>query len=83
MVRRNSNNELIQTHKTEIKKEYGRGNRIRKQVNYRDDLLDEQLNNIYMEVESEEGQSSLIQVPKEKKVKKIKKTIDNNFEEKT
>lgn len=45
----------MQARKNEDNKEYGRGNRVRKQVNYCDDLNDEQFNSLLM---AEEGESS-------------------------
>lgn len=48
----------------EAHREYGRGNRVRKQVNYCDDENDDQFLNIADEEEEEENESSLVDVPK-------------------
>ena len=46
MVRINSISLTIQPKTTESTKEYGRGNRIRKQINYSDEALDEHMLNM-------------------------------------
>ena len=48
----------------EAHREYGRGNRVRKQVNYRDDENEDQFLNMADEEEEEENESNLIDVPK-------------------
>lgn len=53
----------MQPKKTETTKEYGRGNRVRKQVNYCDDANDDQLLNSMEDEEQQEEDSSLIDVP--------------------
>ena len=66
-------------------KEYGRGNRARRQVNYSDDLTDAQFLKLCQddEVESEEHESELVAVPtmKKGKGKKNKNQNQNLMEE--
>jgi hypothetical protein len=74
LVRRSSNGKqcLTQPKKTEKEKEYGRGNRVRKQVNYCDDANDDQFVNANDEEEEQlEDESSLIDVPKRRRRGKI------------
>lgn len=58
---------FIQPKAAEKAKEYGRGNRVRKQVNYCDDANDDQLLNSMEDEEQQEEESSLIDVPKRRR----------------
>lgn len=51
---------------TNLNKEYGRGNRVRKQVNYSDDLTDDQFLKLCIEENEDSENSSLIAVPKKR-----------------
>ncbi len=65
---RSRNIPLIQPKAAEKAKEYGRGNRVRKQVNYCDDANDDQLlNSVDDEEQQQEEESSLIDVPKRRR----------------
>jgi hypothetical protein len=59
----------MQPKTTEKAREYGRGNRVRKQVNYCDDANDDQLLNSVEDEEQQqqEEESSLIDVPKRRR----------------
>lgn len=68
--RRSGNTPLMQPKTTEKAKEYGRGNRVRKQVNYCDDANDandDQMLNSVDDEEQQEEESSLIDVPKRRR----------------
>ena len=74
MVRLSSNYNLIKPKAFEKNKVYGRGNRVRKQVNYCDDLTDEQFMRMCEEEGEEEdeiegSESSLVDVPGKRKRK--------------
>ena len=59
---------LIQPHKQPEKiREYGRGNRVRKQVNYCDDDANDEANGGIEDYEDMENSESLIQVPKRRR----------------
>lgn len=65
------------------KKEYGRGNRQRKQVNYSDDLTDEQFLKMCQQDEEEEpedvGSSNLLVVPKRGRGRKPKSKNQDDY----
>lgn len=66
-------------------KEYGRGNRVRKQVNYRDDAHDDQFL-MMNEDDEQEDESSLIDVPKRRRgrramAKEVEKSKSNDIED--
>ena len=68
MVRLSSKHSYIQPKQAEKPQEYGRGNRVRKAVNYCDDLTDEQFMKMCEDDDDlEELDSSLVAVPRRKK----------------
>lgn len=76
---------LTQPKQAEKAKEYGRGNRVRKQVNYCDDAQDDQFVNAAEDEEHQEEESSLIDVPKRRRrgrtLKEIEKSKSNDIDE--
>lgn len=64
MVHLGGTYDIIQPKAAEKQREYGRGNRVRKQVNYCDDLTDEQFMRMCEEDDDlEDCDSSLVAVP--------------------
>ena len=81
MVRRNSTHYLIQPRNPDAGKEYGRGNRLRKQINYSDEAIDDQVFNIteYDDDENNAGSNDYtpVEVPRRRDDKVIRpKEVD-------
>lgn len=79
MVQRDSISCAIQPKNTDANKEYGRGNRARKQINYSDEAIDDQVLNI-TDMDDEENNNendyTPVEVPRKREEKKEKEGAD-------
>ena len=65
----------MQPKNLEVNKEYGRGNRVRKQINYSDEVIDDQVFNItdfYDEENNNENDYTPVEVPRVRREAKEK-----------
>ena len=80
MVHRNSTFPPIQPKNPEANKEYGRGNRHRKQINYSDEAIDEQVFNMDYDDDNNAGSNDYtpVEVPRrrEDKAGRPKEDVD-------